>query len=183
MDAWQDFAGYAGPKIQHHRLENLESVKCDHARGFGGTLFTDVHTVGIGDALCTLRPWFCIPFPGILDGLKEHWSQLKTICFKVPKKGGVSKEPESESEPDCPSGDCDPRGEGLFDQIEDLVAYRFKQGRPFSSVERMVTGESEGVDGGDMETILRRSPSGWLHSSTRRGAVVLEPGGAVFVLW
>jgi len=66
------------------------------------------------------------------EDLKQLGTQLKTIRFEV----------SGDMEP-CPAYDCihDDFDCAMWDTIEDLVKYRFNQGRPFSAVERLVVSE------------------------------------------
>ena len=129
--AWQDLAGYTRPVIRHVRF-------CDYpepARSYSGSsrgrvvipLLADAHTLEVGrDYL----PFFYATF---LDDLKQLGPQLKIIRFEV----------WQEMEP-CRDGDeYEAWGGNALDQIEDLVKYRFEQGRPFAVVERMVVSENE----------------------------------------
>jgi hypothetical protein len=71
-----------------------------------------------------LQGWY----NGFWDDLKQL-TQLKTIRFEVLKDMCLD---------DCTHFDC-----SCWNTIEDLVKYRFEQGRPFSAVERLVVSESE----------------------------------------
>jgi hypothetical protein len=66
------------------------------------------------------------------DDLKQLGTQLKTIRFEV------SEDMEPCRGDDCTHDDC-----FMWETIEDLVKYRFDQGRPFSAVERMVVSEDD----------------------------------------
>ena len=70
-------------------------------------------------------------------GLKGLGPQLRTIRFEVPER----LEPFGGS--DDPTWFWAVR---VLDRIADLVEHRFKEGRPFSTVERMVVSEDEQVD-------------------------------------
>lgn len=142
VGAWQNYTGYAGPTIRQLRFENQKQARCGGVEGSVGMLFADVHTVEIGHGCTCFYHGFVPLCPRILDDLKELWPQLRTIRFKIPGQEdaceGMMMGPFLE--------DYDPQGERLFDQIEELVVYRFKQKRPFSSVERMLISESEEID-------------------------------------
>ena len=128
-EVWQDLAGYARPQIRHVQLYDYP----EGGRYYGGwrygreiiPLLTDAYTLEVG---CDYL------YSDFLDDLKQLGPQLSTIRFEV----------WEETEPSRESGDeYESWGGSLLDQIEDLVKYRFEQGRPFSAVERMVVSESE----------------------------------------
>ena len=123
--AWRDLTGYAGPTIQHVRLENPFNVDFGGYRDDGAAvaLFADAHTLEIGKGCVYL-------YPGFLSDLKELGRQLKTIRFGVPEE--------------TPLGEI--WGGNLLDSIEELLLYRFEHGRPVSSVERLVVSGDEGVN-------------------------------------
>ena len=130
-ETWQDFTGYAGPTTYHVRLHD-DQQGVDLADGEGGAvifLFTDAHTLGIG------YKYFPFIYTDFFGNLKQLGPQLKTIRFEL----------LAETEPFNLGVGCDYENwDGyLLDDIEDHVRYRFEQGRPFSSVERMVVGGSE----------------------------------------
>ena len=133
--AWQDLTGYPEPIVQRVRLENPENLYF-HGRWVSAS-FVDVHTLEIGHGCAR-------PYPGFWRDLEELGPQLKVIYFEIP----FPEETE-------PYQDNDPRIETLLQAIEGLVAGRFKHGRPFSSVKRMVVSESEQVDR-QQELIWRR---------------------------
>jgi hypothetical protein len=129
-EMWQDLTGYAKPTIQHVRLENPDNFDfAGHECSGITTLFTDVHTLEIGNGCVRLYPEF-------LDDLKQLGEQLKTIRFEIPE----------ETEPFRMSDDYVMWGGRLLDDIEELVTYRFAHGRPLASVERMVVSRSERVN-------------------------------------
>ena len=130
-EEWQNLTEYARPTIRLVRLQDSDNLELDKSqRGGLITLFTDAHTLEIGDGYTFL-------YPGFLDDLKQLGPQLKTIRFEIP----------TETEPFLESGDeYDTWGGTLLNDIEELVTYRFEQGRPFSTVERMVVSESEWVN-------------------------------------
>lgn len=129
-ETWEDLTGYAKPVIRHVRLhDGLECV--DHCCSDYTTvvlLMVDAQTLEVGYSY--LMGWY----DSFWEDMKQLGPQLKTIRFEV-------------------SGDMDPCpddgylhedwDEELWENIEDLVKYRSDQGRPFSTVERLVVSESE----------------------------------------
>ena len=131
-EAWRDLTGYAGPTIQHIRLENSKDRRLGNGKGDRvTTLFMDAHTLEIG------RGYVPDFYSGFWDDLKKLGPQFVTIRFEIPERTVPFRWSGKESEF---------RGGKLLCSIEDLVTYRFKQGRPFSAVERMVVSESEQVN-------------------------------------
>ena len=126
-ETWEDFTGYARPTIHHVRLEDGPEVdSCgDHVTLL--SLLSDVHTLEIGD--CYFPFWY----PGFMCDLKQLGPQLKIIRFAI----------SDELEPFKGSNEYGDWGGFFLDRIEELVKYRFEQGRPFSAVERMVVNRSE----------------------------------------
>ena len=124
-ETWEDFTGYARPAIRHVRLEDGPEVdSCgDHVTFL--SLLSDAHTLEIGDG------YFPFWYHGFVCDLKQLGPQLKIIRFAV----------SDELEPFM--GSDEHWGSFFLDRIEELVKYRFEQGRPFSAVERMVVHESE----------------------------------------
>ena len=95
-------------------------------------LFADAHTIEIGHG------FLLNSHDNFLSDLKsELGPQLKTIHFEVPE----------EAEPFQRSRGYLSLDGVLLKQIEGLVAYRFRDGQPFSSVERMMVSESERANG------------------------------------
>ena len=128
---WEEFTGYANPIIRHVHLDN--SGPADGDGGYSDLTFVsvlmDVNTLEIGVGY--LPDWY----DGFLDDLKQLGPQLETIRFAIPE----------ELEPFA--GDDEFwRDSELLDVIENLVQYRFYQGRPLSTVERMVTSNRERVN-------------------------------------
>jgi len=134
MENWQDLTGYARPIIQHVCLydQKREGI---HPHGDFCTTITgmmvDAHTVDIG-----------LTYSGCWSGkfwaeLRQLGPQLKTIRFEVSEKmepfGGAS-------------GPNSVYVDRVLDNIADLVEYRFREGRPFSTVGRMVVSEDEQVN-------------------------------------
>jgi hypothetical protein len=130
MEVWQDLTGYARPTIRHIRLYDDADVG-PHDGGDGVTvaaLLTDAHTLEIGEG------YWASWYNGFVDDLKQLGPQLTTIRFAV----------SDEHEPFQGRGDeYEEWGGGELDRIEELVKYRYEQGRPFSTVERMVVSGSE----------------------------------------
>ena len=128
-EVWHDLTGYARPTVRHVRLHDDEDE--GHFGGAGSTaisLLLDAHTLEIGDG------YFPFWYDTFLDDLKELGPQLKTVRFGI----------WDELEPFQSSDEYqDWGGGGLLDDIEELVKYRYEQGRPFSVVERMVVSGSE----------------------------------------
>jgi len=128
-EVWEDLVGYARPTIRHVRL-------CGYIQGCQGRkdgrvifpLLADAHILEIGRDYPT--HWY----GDFLEDLKQLGPQLKTISFEV----------WEEIEPFGNAGYEDEMyGHELLDSIEELVRYRFENGRPLSAVERMVVSESE----------------------------------------
>ena len=128
-EVWEDLTRYARPTIRHIRLHNhpgfinFDEDECGMIIPF----FMDAHTLEIG------HPYVIHFYTGFLEDLKQLGPQLKTIRFEL----------QEETEPFEESEEYDNWDGRLLDVIEELVTYRFIQGRPFSSVERMVVSESE----------------------------------------
>ena len=132
-ETWEDLTGEAKPVIRHIRLYDDGSEEVDHSCGDNSTiilLMVDAQTLEVGLNYAT--GWY----RSFWDDLKQLGTQLKTIRFEVsgemepcPEDGYLSVHDDTDSE--------------VWDSIEDLVKYRFDQGRPFSTVERLVTSENE----------------------------------------
>jgi len=128
-EVWQDLVGYARPTIHDVHL-------CGYSQGGQGggdgrgvfPLLTDAHTLEVG------RDYLELWYDGFLDDLKRLGPQLKTIRFEVWEEVDPFREEGFEDEM---------YGHELLDGIEELVKYRFEDGRPFFAVERMVVSESE----------------------------------------
>jgi len=121
-ETWEDLTGYAKPIIRHIRLyDGPEFVEheCWNDNSSVALLMIDAQTLEVGSNY--LVGWY----KSFWEELKQLGTQLKTIRFEV-------------SEDMEPTDDC-----YMCDHIEDLVKYRFEQGRPFSAVERMVVSESD----------------------------------------
>lgn len=130
-EAWQDLTGYVRPTIRHIRLYDDVEDDEPHVGGDGMTvvsLLTDVHTLEIG------RHYWTRWYNGFVDDLKHLGPQLKTIRF------AISDEHEPFKGRDEEYADW---GGDLLDKIEELVKFRFEEGRPLSVVERMVVSRSE----------------------------------------
>ena len=129
-ETWEDHTGYAKPVIRHVRLyDGPDPV--DHCGSDDTTivlLMMDAHTLEVG---CNyLMGWYS----SFWEDLKQLGTQLKTIRFEV----------SDDMEPCLDDGYTeDDWDSDIWDSIEDLVQYRFEQGRPFSSVERLVVSEGE----------------------------------------
>ena len=123
---WWKLTESARPAIHYIRLHSYpgRGNLINNRDGTVIPLFADVHTLEIG---YLYTGYF---HGGSMDDLKKLGPQLKVIRFELP--------PESLEGPD---GYESPERQ-VLDDIEDLVRYRFKQGRPFSVVERVVTSES-----------------------------------------
>ncbi|KAF9647975.1 hypothetical protein BDM02DRAFT_3116147 [Thelephora ganbajun] len=132
VEAWEDLTGYASPTIRRVRLQSVPRHIHFNGRGGGEEILPlmNVHTLEIGDGYVPLF------YSGFMDDLKELGPQLKTIRFEIPEG----------TDPFKKSDRYEGWGGSLLNNIEDLVKYRFEQGRPFSSVERMVVSESEWVN-------------------------------------
>ena len=124
---WEDLTKGARPNFRQVRIEDPEKLLVNWGRD-GITVFLgDVHTLEISKI--RLR----YPLADFLNILKSLGPQLKTIRFETP----------GETEPFRECEEYQTWGGGWWDAIEDLVVHRFENGRPFSSVERMVVSESE----------------------------------------
>jgi len=129
-ETWEDLTGYAKPVIRHVRLYD-GSEHVSHWCPDNSTivlLMMDAQTLEVG--FNYLTGWY----RSFWEDLRQLGKQLKTIRFEV----------SGDLEP-CPDRDCihDELDCEVWDTIEDLVKYRFDQGRPFSAVERLVVSESE----------------------------------------
>ena len=129
-ETWEDLTGYAKPVIRHVRL--YDGSECvDHCGSDYTTvilLMMDAQTLEVG---CNyLMGWY----DGFWEDMKQLGPQLKTIRFEV----------SGDMDP-CPNDGCmhEDWDVELWENIEDLVKYRSDQGRPFSTVERLVVSESE----------------------------------------
>ena len=130
-EIWEGFTRHARPTVRHVHLDDSEA-----GAGFYGddddltfvSLLLDAHTLEIGHS------YFPFWYHEFLDDLKELGPQLETIRFGIPE----DMEPFPEDDDEFHHWD-----DGLLDCIEDLVRYRFFQGRPLSTVERLVTSKSE----------------------------------------
>ena len=129
-ETWEDLTGYAKPVIRHVRL--YDGPECvDHCCGENTSvilLMMDAHALEVGYNY--LMGWYT----SFWEDLKQLGSHLKTIRFEV----------SGDTEPCSDDGfmeddwDCE-----VWDNIEELVKYRFDQGRPFSAIERLMVSESE----------------------------------------
>ena len=131
---WEGLTQDAQPTIRQVRYCNYSEGQ-DWESDFNGSvvipLLADAHTLEIG------RDYLLWWYSGFSDDLKQLGPQLKTIRFEIPE----------DTEPFKDRADVYGRcGGKLLDQIEELVKYRFEQGRPFSVVERMVVAEAGRVD-------------------------------------
>ena len=121
-ETWENLTGYAKPIIRHIRLyDGPGFVKRERwdVNSSVALLMMDAQTLEVGSNY--LVGWY----KSFWEELKQLGTQLKTIRFEV-------------SEDREPSEDC-----YMCNHIEDLVKYRYEQGRPFSAVERMVVSESD----------------------------------------
>lgn len=144
VKTWKGFTEYAGPTIRDVRLENPDYLNnLYHNRSSGMfSLLMDAHTLEIDNAFTSILPDFW-------DDLKEGGPQLKTTRFEVLEDMEPLQQSGGDQESETLEGT-------VLDRIEELVVYRFKHGRPFSSVERMiVSGVSEEVNQ-QQESLWRR---------------------------
>ena len=136
---WQRLTEYARPTIHHvcvYDKQPANTVPYDYISAPITALMVDAHTVEIG-----------LTYSWYRDGefwaeLKRLGSQLKTVRFEVsekvePFRGSNYSDSESES-PFCVNH--------ILEKVEDLVKCRFREGRPLSTVERMVTSEDKRVN-------------------------------------
>ena len=125
---WENLTEYAKPVIRHirfydgpnraaHRAQHVVARNPDNVVAL---LMANVQTLEVGYSY--LQGWY----NDFWDDLKQL-TQLKTIRFEVLKDMCLD---------DCTHVDC-----SCWNAIEDLVKYRFEQGRPFSAVERLVGSE------------------------------------------
>lgn len=134
-DVWLQLTGYARPTLHHVCVYDRYSAP-PHPYSWSSTtvtaLMADVSSLDIG---LNYSIWWGDNF---WSELKRLGPCLKTVRFEVP---------EEEIGPSYgwgnPGFHPDRR---LFDNIADLVEHRFKEGRPFSAVERMVVSEDEQAD-------------------------------------
>jgi len=128
-EVWQDLVGYARPAIHDARLCGYSQGSQDGRDGRGVfPLLTDAHTLEVG------RDYLELWYDDFLEDLKQLGPQLGTIRFEVWEEMDPFRDEGFEDEM---------YGHELLDGIEELVKYRFENGRPFSAVERMVVSESE----------------------------------------
>ena len=132
-ETWEDFTRYARPTIHHVHLEDSVGAVEFYSDTTFASVLLDAHTLEIGD--CLFPFWY----GGFLDDLKQLGPQLKTTRFAISEE--LDPFPEDGDDTGIWGGE-------LFDGIEELVRYRFSQGRPFSAVERMVTSKSERTNRG-----------------------------------
>lgn len=125
---WESLTGYARPVIRRISLDgNGKAAGYHHHNAAFASMFSDAHIIEIGDG--------CFPFwyHGFVEHLQQLGPQLKVLRFEIPEGmelfGGNSEDEEERVT--------------LLDEITDLVKYRYEQGRPLSSVERMVVGGDE----------------------------------------
>ena len=122
---WQDLVGHARPTIGHVYLHGCSRI-CYSSAAF--LMLADARTLEVGRAYLPL--WY----DSFLGDLKQLGPQLKTIRFEVWEEMEPFGEGDYEDEM---------YGHESLDSIEELVKYRFEDGRPFSAVERLVVCESE----------------------------------------
>ena len=131
-ETWEDLTGYAKPIIHHIRLYDGPASINHYCWGDSSNncsvalLMMDAQTLEVG--FNYQLGWY----KSFWDDLKQLGTQLKTIRFEV-----------SEDAEPCRGDDCTQEDCFMCDTIEDLVKYRFDQGRPLSAVERMVVSENE----------------------------------------
>jgi len=129
---WEALTGYAKPVIRHVRLydgpDHVEHDCWGDNNDYSSVmlLMMDAQTLEVGSNYH--MGWY----KSFWEDLKQLGAQLKTIRFEV-----------SEDMEPCRGNDCGHDECYMWDSIEDLVKYRFDQGRPFSAVERMVVSESD----------------------------------------
>ena len=130
-ETWEGFTGYARPAIHHVRLDDGPEVDdCGDDTITLLSLLSDVRALEIGNG------YFPSWYNGFSDDLKQLGPQLKIIRFAV----------SDELEPFKGSEKYDILGGRFLDKIEELVKYRFEQGRPLSVIERMSVGGSEQIN-------------------------------------
>ena len=131
---WRNLTEYAQPTLLYVRiygqLPGARFNYCD-ASDIVQTLMADAHTLDIG---LTYPMWWGDRFWRQLGQLGSH---LKTMRFQVTEEveplGGWAS---ARYRPD----------DFVFEKIADLVEYRFRVGRPLSTVERMIVSEDEEVN-------------------------------------
>ena len=130
-EVWQDLTSYVRPTIHHIRfyddVYDHDDDDDDHDGVTLASLLVDVRTVEIGKGYWT--SWY----NSFVEDLKQTGPQLKTVRFAI----------SDEHEPFQRDEEYEDWGGLLLDEIEELVRFRFEQGRPFSVVERMVVSGSE----------------------------------------
>jgi len=134
MEDWQLLTGYARPTIRHVCVYDQRPTSICPYDSFSALiigLMVDAYTVDIG-----------LTYSGCWGGkfwteLKQLGPQLKLIRFEV---SGDMEPYGGPSNPDAAFVDR------VLSNIVEMVEYRFKEGRPFSAVERMAVSEDEQVD-------------------------------------
>jgi len=136
-ETWEDLTGYAKPVIRHVRLYDGSDL-VDHCCRDNPTvvlLMMDAQTLEVGWNY--LMGWYT----SFWEDLKQLGAQLKTIRFEVTGDMELCLDDDLMDD-DWDSEVWDSISEA-FDNVKDLVKYRFDQGRPFSTIERLVVSESE----------------------------------------
>jgi len=131
---WQYLTEYARPTIHHVRFYDKQPTDFP-PYGFSPmvitTLMADAQTVEMGMSYSGCKS------NTLWAELKQLGPQLKVIRFEI----------SEELDPLGGSNDLSPfLDDKVLERIADLVEYRLKEGRPFSTVERMVGSEDEWVD-------------------------------------
>ena len=126
-ETWEDLTGYAKPVVRHIRLydgpDDIEHYFPDNNTIV--LLMLDAQTLEVGYNY--MVGWD----RGFWGEVKQLGTQLKTIRFEV------------SGEMECVDDDEWDVDDEVWDNIEDLVKYRFDQGRPFSTVGRLVVSGSD----------------------------------------
>ena len=142
---WQHLTGYARPTIRQVSAYDRPVDICPYTdfSAPATALMVDAHTLefGLSYSACWGEKFWA--------ELKELGPQLKTIRFEVSEKVGPFgrlDDPDCNWSPGCFGIPKRCWGDRSLNNIADLVEHRFKEGRPFSTVERLVISEDERVN-------------------------------------
>ena len=126
QENWESLTGYAQPVIRHVSVyDESPGSTIPHCtyESMGIGLMASARTVEIGLVYSGSRD------DGFWEGLKHLGRGLKTMRFEIPG----TLEPCGESSDD----------RSVWDKIAELVETRYKDGRPLSTLERMVVTKDE----------------------------------------
>lgn len=132
-EPWETFTGHARPTIKHIHVGDGTTWINRGGKFVVPLLDAYAHTLEVELIYTHTTGWHYDTF---WNRVKRAGLQLKTIRFEVSE----NMDP-FHSRMDDPDKDNQ-----VFSRIEDLVKYRFEQGRPFAVVERLVVSEDERVN-------------------------------------